>query len=203
MNVLQTLAAELGLNLTQAQAYRQFRGVRMADCVQWIGAQLPDKPHDFDAEFTRKVRATMAEKFREGLDVIPGAFELLNKLTIPYCVATNGPRDKVTLTLGVTGLLHYFEDRIFSAYELGYFKPDPRLFLAAAEAMGVQPAHCAVVEDSLPGIQAGIAAGMQVFSLLHASHLPPGLAQYVSPIQDLRHLDADLHHADRMGLRTP
>jgi beta-phosphoglucomutase-like phosphatase (HAD superfamily) len=69
------------------------------------------------------------------------------------------------LTLGLTGLLPFVEGRIFSAHELGCFKPDPGLFLAAAAALGVEARRCAVVEDSDPGIEAGLAAGMQVYAL--------------------------------------
>jgi beta-phosphoglucomutase-like phosphatase (HAD superfamily) len=67
------------------------------------------------------------------------------------------------LTLGVSGLLPRFEGRLFSSYEVGSWKPDPGLFLHAAAAMGVAPGRCAVVEDSLPGVRAAVAAGMAVF----------------------------------------
>ena len=80
-------------------------------------------------------------------------------------VATNGPREKAELTLGLTGLLPHVGDRLFCAYEVGYWKPDPRLFLHAAQALGVPAATCAVVEDSRAGVEAGLAAGMRVFSL--------------------------------------
>ena len=64
--------------------------------------------------------------------------------------------------MSLTGLLPFFENAIFSSYEVGIWKPEPGLFLHAARAMGFEPAACTVVEDSLPGIQAGISAGMQV-----------------------------------------
>ena len=104
----------------------------MADIANWIGAQVEDKPEDFEAEFTRQYRATIAQRFRENLREIPGAFDLLSRLEIPFGVATNGPREKVLLTLELTGLLPLVGDRIFSAYDEGCFKPDPGLFLAAA-----------------------------------------------------------------------
>ncbi|MDP5009075.1 MAG: HAD-IA family hydrolase, partial [Glaciimonas sp.] len=50
-------------------------------------------------------------------------------------------------------------------YEVGAWKPDPTLFLHAAQQMGVAPSRCVVVEDSVPGARAGIAAGMRVFAL--------------------------------------
>ena len=189
MDVLHAHARALGLDFTREQAHQQFRGVRMADCIAWIGAQLQHKPVGFEVDFARSVRSAQAERFNEGLAVIPGAFELLETLTIPFCVATNGPREKVELTLGLTGLLRFFPERLFSAYEVGIFKPDPGLFLHAARVMGVAPQYCAVIEDSLPGIQAGLAAGMQVYALIHPDALSPDVAQQIHLIKDLTELD--------------
>ena len=189
MDVLHAHACALGLVFTREQAHQRFRGVRMADCIAWIGAQLQYKPDGFEVDFARSVRSAQAERFREGLDVIPGAFELLERLTIPFCVATNGPREKAELTLGLTGLLKYFPDRLFSAYEVGSYKPDPGLFLHAAKALGIAPECCAVVEDSLPGIQAGLAAGMQVYALTPSVELSADISQQVRSITDLTALD--------------
>jgi HAD superfamily hydrolase (TIGR01509 family) len=189
MDVLHELACALGLHLTREHAHQQFRGVRMADCVAWIGAQLASKPLDFDQAFTRQVRQATEARFRQGLLALPGAHELLKRLRIPFCVATNGPREKVELTLGLTGLRQYLGERIYCAYEVGSFKPEPGLFLHAAAALGTAPAHCAVVEDSLPGLQAGLAAGMQVFSLHPRAGVAPDIAERVTFIESLGALD--------------
>ena len=63
--------------------------------------------------------------------------------------------------LSITNLSYHFNGNLFSAYDIGLWKPDPGIFLHAAREMGFLPAHCAVVEDSAVGIQAAIAAGMQ------------------------------------------
>jgi beta-phosphoglucomutase-like phosphatase (HAD superfamily) len=193
MDVIHEQACALGLVFTREQAHQQFRGVRMADCIAWIAAQLPQVPEGFAEDFARNVRAAQALRFAEGLGVIPGAFELLEALHIPFCVATNGPREKVELTLGLTGLRRFFPEHIFSAYEVGVFKPDPGLFLHAAQVLGVAPPFCAVVEDSLPGIEAGLAAGMRVFSLLPQSELPVEMVERVVCIRNLVDLDALFH----------
>jgi len=65
-------------------------------------------------------------------------------------------------TLGATGLLPLVEDVLFSAEEVAHGKPAPDLFLHAAARMGHAPESCLVIEDSLPGVQAGVAAGMSV-----------------------------------------
>lgn len=158
------------------------KGQSMAFVMTVIGRRLGrELPPDFEA----RARERMAQVFRERLLPIPGAMQLLRSLKVPYCVASNGPRHKMELTLGITGLLPWLEGRIFSAYEVGSFKPDPGLFLHAARTMGVAAARCAVVEDSHAGIEAGLAAGMTVYTLPAAAPLPPAWAAHVQPISGL------------------
>jgi HAD superfamily hydrolase (TIGR01509 family) len=109
-------------------------------------------------------------------------------LRVPFCVASNGPRSKTELTLEITGLLPLFAGRVYSAYEVGAWKPDPGLFLHAANAMGAAPQRCAVVEDSEPGVLAGLAADMQVYVLRSAQPLPPALAARVQLLDSLLEL---------------
>lgn len=147
-----------------------------------IGARLG---RTLPADFEARARERMAVAFRAHLLPLPGALELLRSLTLPYCVASNGPRHKMELTLAVTGLMPWLEGRIFSAYEVGSYKPEPGLFLHAARAMGVAPARCAVVEDSHPGIEAGLAAGMTVYALPASFPMPADWAARVRPIDGL------------------
>lgn len=197
MEVLYEQALHEGLTRSRDDAFQCFRGSRMADCVTWIAANSPEtRPARDDAywtAFTRRVRELQAVRFRESLLPMPGAESLLAGLRIPFCLATNGPRRKIRLTLALTGLDKYFGERVFSAYESGFFKPDPRLFLLAAERMGVAPEHCAVVEDSLPGIEAGLAAGMHVFSLHAPDSLPAGIAGQITHIAGLADLSEHLN----------
>lgn len=160
--VLVEYLAELGMHLSAADALARFKGRKMADNLEELalmrGAPLPQ-------DFVKLLRARIAPVIHQRLQPIEGALELVKSLKLPFCLASNGPVDEIRLSLGVTGLLPYFEGNIFSAYEVGSWKPEPHLFLHAAETMGFEPSRCAVVEDSLPGVQAGVAAGMQVFAL--------------------------------------
>ncbi|WP_303722739.1 HAD-IA family hydrolase, partial [Malonomonas rubra] len=165
----------------------------MANYIGWMAEQLDGKSPEFEAELTHQIRQAMAERFLQGLDAFPGALELLTRLHLPFCVATNGPREKVEMTLGLAGLRHLFGNRIFSAYEVGCFKPDPGLFIHAAEVLGVEPCRCAVVEDSLPGIKAGLAAGMKVFALHPRETTSPELAAHIYFIDSLSEFDRLLH----------
>lgn len=155
-------AETLGLRFPDDEDLEAFRGRAMpttlAILAERLGRPLPEG-------FEARARARMAVKFRTELKVIPGAHETLAALKPPVCIASNGPRAKMDLTLAVTGLAPFFAGRVFSAYEVGSFKPDPGLFMHAAAVMGARPERCVVVEDSAAGIEAGLAAGMQVYAL--------------------------------------
>lgn len=155
-------AAQLGFRMDMAQAVCVLKGKKMATCVEIIEAQFQST---LPADFVPKVRQRMAASFRTHLREIPGARDLLAGLATPCCIASNGPREKIALTLEICGLASVFKGPIFSAYDVGHWKPAPGLFLHAAAALGARPDECAVVEDSEPGIEAGLAAGMTVFEL--------------------------------------
>jgi HAD superfamily hydrolase (TIGR01509 family) len=156
-----------------AEILRSFRGRQLARCLEDLEARHGALPPDFTEVF----RARAAEVFRERLREIEGAAALLEAMTHPACVASNAPRNKIALCLEATGLARFFpHPRVFSAYEVGAWKPDPGLFLHAAAVMGAAPSRCLVVEDSAPGVIAARAAGMRVVALVHEDApewLPP------------------------------
>ncbi|MGW7364484.1 HAD family hydrolase [Streptomyces sp. NPDC054841] len=103
------------------------------------------------------------EAFTAELTAVDGIMEALDGLTAPFCVASNGNHAGIRHSLKLTALSDRFEGRIFSAADVPRGKPAPDLFLHAARSMGVDPARCAVVEDSGYGVQAARAAGMRAF----------------------------------------
>jgi len=185
LEVLAAYARECGVPIGADVDIAALRGKSMASNLQLFARLLGQ---DLPADFEQRARARMAEAFQRHLVPMPGAREVVERLTVPCCVATNGPRHKVELTLGITGLLDLFHGRIFSAYEVGSFKPAPGLFLAAAAALGVPPQDCAVVEDSEPGMLAGLAAGMRVFAVRCDRPLPPEVAARVEWLDRLEDL---------------
>ena len=159
--VLVSYLSEFGLEMSIENALERYRGGKMSenllDMESLLGRKLPD-------EFVSEFRRRSADAMRDRLQPITGSHELLNHLKLPVAVASNAPREKIELALEVTGLSSFFGDQVFSAYEIGSWKPEPELFLRAAESLGIHPEKCVAVEDSLHGIQAGIAAGMRVFA---------------------------------------
>jgi HAD superfamily hydrolase (TIGR01509 family) len=151
----------------------RFRGKKLADCLAQVESENNRKLHD---SFVPDYRRKMALAFEANLQSIHGASDIIHALhnRVPICVASSGPREKIQLSLRVTNLLPYFPPHlIFSAYDIHKWKPDPTLFLDAARALNVHPTQCAVIEDSHPGFEAGLAAGMNVFALQTPGVPPP------------------------------
>jgi HAD superfamily hydrolase (TIGR01509 family) len=176
--------ALFGLPATARAVLDAQRGAPMSRQIAVV-AERSSRP--LPADFEDRVRTRMAGYFKAHLQPIDGALELVHRLSLPFAVASNGPRHKIELVLGLTGLLPWFQGRVFSAYDIGVWKPAPDLFLHAAQALGFAPADCAVVEDSASGIAAGLAAGMRVFAL---GEQPPGLPATVQRIASLSDLPA-------------
>jgi HAD superfamily hydrolase (TIGR01509 family) len=181
-DVLRDYLSTLDLGVPLASATALFGSGRLGDSVsaleRLIGRPLPTP---FIDELLRRRDASV----RERLKAMDGAAELVSALSIPIAVASNAPMAQTRLSLEVSGLLPHFEPHIYSAHEVGSWKPHPGLFLHAAEQLGVAPAQCAVVEDSALGAEGGLAAGMTVFALCEdASHMPAGVRR-LSRLADL------------------
>ncbi|MGW2827423.1 HAD family hydrolase [Streptomyces sp. NPDC001443] len=162
--LLAAYLTELGHPTSYEDSIRDYMGSamhRIHDLVQErTGRQLPP---DFDDVFHARVFAA----FERELKPVPGVADVLSKLTVdgvPYCVASSGSHERIRVGHRTTGLDRWFdEDRIFSSQDVGRGKPAPDLFLYAAERMGVPPQKCVVIEDSPLGVQAAVAAGMDVY----------------------------------------
>ncbi|MBI3744723.1 MAG: HAD-IA family hydrolase [Chloroflexi bacterium] len=162
--VLVEMLASHGLRVSVEEAVQLFAGRPMSNIVA-KAEELAGKtlPLDFGDSFY----ATRAEAFQRGaLKAIAGVEQAIQQLQPHFamCVASSGKLVKSQQTLGLTGLARYFDGRIFSGYEVARGKPFPDLFLYAAQRMGYGAEACTVVEDSVPGVQAGVAAGMRVLA---------------------------------------
>lgn len=193
LDVLFDKAQAQGLPWSREALHTRFRGVPMAHCVAEVARHRSAGGTEMDEVlFLKDLRLAMAAQFRLALTEVTGAKALLQSLRIPFAVATNGPREKAELTLTLTGLRDLLGERVFCAPEVGSYKPDPGLFHFAAQALDCPSEHCAVVEDSLPGLLAGLAAGMQVFSLHPPEGLPAEVVRQVVFIEGLPDLQARL-----------
>lgn len=151
--------AEIGIESRATDLLAKYRGSKLAVIFARLEAEFSiSLPASFEKEYRKKVSVL----FDEHLKPNAGVKEILESLSIPFCIASSAPREKINRALSVTGLAEYFENNIFSSYEINSWKPEPELFLHAAKEMGVNPQDCCVIEDSLQGLEAASNANMRM-----------------------------------------
>ena len=181
MRVLLAAIAAQGIEITPEIAYRDFLG-RSLDA---ISASLDDRHGStLDRATLQAMRRDLYALYRAELRANPGLPQVLDRIDIPFCVASSSNPERIALSLELTGLLPWFNQKIFSASMVENGKPAPDLFLHAARAMHTSPARCLVIEDSPAGIEAARRAGMLVLAYLGGSHaVAGGLRNAVEPLQ--------------------
>ncbi|ARS51873.1 HAD family hydrolase [Kushneria konosiri] len=169
--VLAQTLPEAGLPFRASDYMNEFRGVVYGHIVAELEQRHGSVDETVKREAETRMRARLMAGLKDSLIVIEGIEASLETLMPDYlcCVASNGPLNKIRQSMEVSGLGRFFGDHLFSAYEVGHFKPDPGLFLHAARAMGVAPKECLVIDDAPVGVTAALAAGMQV---AHINHFP-------------------------------
>ncbi|HWK69168.1 MAG TPA: HAD family phosphatase [Rhizobiaceae bacterium] len=154
---------DAGYPIAYEDCRRRFAGRSMVS----IAAEVEAEGVLLGADFVERWNLALPDLFANGVEAIPYVREFIGDVQtagLSFCVATSARLTKMQITLGATGLLPLFEGRMFSATMVGRGKPAPDLFLHAAETLSFAPRDCVVIEDSVPGTQAGVAAGMRVFS---------------------------------------
>ncbi|MEY9993319.1 HAD superfamily hydrolase (TIGR01509 family) [Streptomyces sp. V4I8] len=187
--LLAAYLTELGHPTSYEESIRDYMGSAMHRVHEVVSERTGRRlPEDFDDVFHARVFAA----FERELKAVTGVADVLEELAgdqVPYCVASSGSHERIRVGHRATGLERFFDDgRVFSSEDVGRGKPAPDLFLYAAERMGVVPERCVVVEDSPLGVQAAVAAGMDVYGftamtpagkLAGASRLFAGMGELV------------------------
>jgi HAD superfamily hydrolase (TIGR01509 family) len=162
--VLRDMLQELGWNLTVQECMRLFVGKAVKDEAALIQAQTGQP---VSAEWLALFRQRRNLGLERDLIAIRHAEVAVKALHERFqgriACASGADLFKVRLQLEKVGLMQYFEGRIFSGHDLPRSKPFPDVYLAAAAAVGVPASRCAVVEDTVTGVTAGVAAGATVF----------------------------------------
>ena len=114
---------------------------------------------------------------RDNQRPIPGVWDMLNSLSIPRSVVSNSAKDYVALALEKLKISHHFEGRIFSADMVKKGKPSPDVYQLALETLSLSPKDVLVIEDSVAGVTAAVAAGLNTIGYLGGSHVRDGLGE--------------------------
>ena len=163
--------ARLGMSISEPEILARFLGMTAKEmyCTLEIehGMTLPP-------DFAAHVQARIDAAFEQELQAIPGIHEALDRLAVSACVASSSTLARLRHSLGLAGLYERFAPHVFSAEQVARGKPAPDLFLYAAAQMACAPAACVVIEDSVSGVRAAVAAGMRVWGFVGGGHCPPG-----------------------------
>lgn len=162
--------AEHGIDLSAEEILERYTGISLTGMVSDLEARLGRKLPGFADRHRNRLRLL----FDAGLPPIPGVPQVLDSLACASCVASSSTPERLRHALSLVGLFDRFHPHVFSAVEVTHGKPAPDLFLHAAARMGVAPARCVVIEDSLPGVAAAVAAGMTPIGFTAGTHCRPG-----------------------------
>jgi len=187
----------LGWTMTPEDADRLFLGMTLPDMTPMIEAEIGRPlPADFGTAM-RKVFSTM---LAQEVQAIPGAVDAVRGVTalgLPWRVASNSSHEEMAVKFHRIGLTDHVAGRVHSYRDVARGKPAPDIYLAAAAAQGVDPAHCLVIEDSPTGIRAGRAAGMDVLAYVPHHDSAPHRALGAVPFHSMHELPGLLARARR------
>jgi HAD superfamily hydrolase (TIGR01509 family) len=164
-------ATELGAPMSAQDGLDSFMGKRVADVAAQITQRGGRVPDDFAIQLQERTLRGFAEK----LEPVDGVLSFLEAhRAIPRCIASSSSHARLAGSLQRIALTDWFDGCVFSVDDVSRGKPFPDIFLHAAKVMGCAPADALVIEDSIGGVQAAVAAGMPVIGLLAGMHLGEG-----------------------------
>jgi len=149
-------------------SYQAFHDVMDAEARLRLGRPIPDAFRD---QLAARLRQTMIARLTE----VPGAGAAVARTLLPKAVASSSTREGLERKLKQVGLWGHFAPHVYSADHVTHAKPAPDLFLHAAQALGMAPEECLVLEDSINGVTAARRAGMPVWGFLGGGHAHDGL----------------------------
>ena len=184
--------SDLGWNMTADECHAQFLGMSLSDMQPIVEGRLGKK---LAPDWAAYLADCLVQALRQEAVLMEGAEATLRATTalgLDWRIASNSGPEELAAKFARTGLSELVKGRVHSAHDViaqgGRGKPSPDLFLAAAAASGIRPAACVVVEDSVLGIRAAKAAGMNCIAFTPNGSNPELAAFDVVSIQSLHHL---------------
>jgi HAD superfamily hydrolase (TIGR01509 family) len=170
------LLAELGLKYSHEAYMVRFVGLSDTDYRAQIGDDYSRLTGGvFPADFWDHLFNRVWSRIRIELKAMDGVASLVRGFDGKVAIGSSAPYDHLCEKLRIARLFDLFEPHIYSAEHVAKGKPAPDLFLYAATQLGVEPSRCIVVEDSIHGIAAAVAAGMKPIGFAGGGHADAGL----------------------------
>lgn len=166
------LLAEFGMTMSLDDILRKFVGMHGDQMVQFLGQAIGQENID---KYKAESRIRNKAAFTEHLTTLPYVDQVMAQLKLPMCIGSNSSLTSLLYKLKITNMAQYFpEDKLFVGAMFDHPKPAPDMYLHAAKTHGLAPNECLVIEDSVAGTTAAVAAGMPVIGYYGASHCYAG-----------------------------
>jgi beta-phosphoglucomutase len=181
-----SLAEEYGILITESE-FRSLFGRRGREIARQVWG--PEFSEQEIISIHRRKQALYRESLQQKLPAMDGAVQLIDGLVeagLVLAVGSSAPPANVKMTLEGLGRRQAFS-AIVTGSDVTQGKPDPRVFLLAAQRMDLEPSHCAVIEDAVVGIEAAVTAGMTAIALLGTAPAD-SFPQAHLVVDSLRHL---------------
>lgn len=158
---------DLGIDISVEYYLKELSGRTFLSIVRNYFNNLPESEI---FQIINKVEDQVAAEVK----LIAGVDKMLDKLIINKSVVSNSSVRTVIHALQVTGIAHHFQSEIYSSELVKHPKPAPDLYRFACKSIGCKTSEIIVIEDSISGATAALAAGLNVVGFLGASHILPG-----------------------------
>ncbi len=173
--------AELGLHYDAHEFTVRFMGRSDKVFYEMLDA---DGRERLGRSIVDEIKGPMSTRYKQAIEQrlteVPGALSAVRALRLPKAVASSSTERGLGVKLRKVGHWDHFAPHVYSAEHVAHAKPAPDLFLLAAKSLGVAPAQCLVIEDSVNGVTAGIAAGMRVWGFSGGGHMTPRIAEHLT-----------------------
>lgn len=171
--------AEMGYEISAEELAERFAGLTLPRILELVTEETGIR---FPEEFAAKVEKETDVRLARDLEAIAGVQAMLDAIDLPRCICSNSSSARLELSLTPLKLWDRFKPYVYAAREVGSKKgkPAPDVYLYACEQFGVAPGNAIVLEDSVHGVAAGVAAGCRVVGFTGGGHSYPGHAEALS-----------------------
>ena len=160
--------ADRDIDLSEQEFARTYSGNKTINVVSDLSSRFNIKDNEV---FLEEIMSIVNNIYNNELATTPGIKELLNTIQHTKLICSNSPKERIIKGLKKVSLSKYFdESKIFSFDMVKKPKPEPDIYLTAIKVTSIEPEYTIIVEDSVVGVQAGIAANMKVIGLTTGGH---------------------------------
>jgi HAD superfamily hydrolase (TIGR01509 family) len=168
---------KIGLTYDEDEFRAKYQGVAVKEWAEGLNADhLARFGTTLPAGFIQALSAEITRSILSEIRPIAGAVSAVKSIRLAKAVASSSPRHELIGKIAGLGLTEEFHPHIYAGDDVSRGKPAPDLFIHTATRIGIAPSNCLVIEDSIHGVAAGIAAGMTVWGFVGGPHCLPNQA---------------------------